>query len=413
MPNNPPRRRSKPRIELPPTAGLPVGVGDFIRRPKRPFAEGLQLWLQLPEPVITCSGTAALAVALQTLRMRNPGRSGVIFPAYTCPLVPLCVRLLPGLRAIPCDTLPGGFDMDPQKLAELCDDGVLAVVPTHLGGRVADVGSVAAIARRSGAAVIEDAAQAMGAFDNGNSVGLEGDVGFFSLAVGKGLTIYEGGVLFSREPDLHDALRSVAAEMLPPNLLWNARRMAELLGYALMYNPSGLRLAYGRRLRRELARNDEAEAVGDRFSLSDIPLHRPDALRLRVAANALERLPAWLDEGRRRAVERIRQLRSLTGASVIEDKPGADGVWPFFMLLFSKPEQRDLALRRLWTAGLGVSKLFVSAAPDYDYLSGEFARAPDCPKARDFASRMLTIGNSPWLDDESFSLILEQMRSRL
>ena len=42
-----------------------------------------------------------------------------------------------------------------------------------------------------GAMVIEDAAQALGASFGGRSVGLHGDIGFFSLAVGKGLTTYE------------------------------------------------------------------------------------------------------------------------------------------------------------------------------------------------------------------------------
>ena len=41
--------------------------------------------------------------------------------------------------------------------------------------------------------MVEDAAQAFGARNHGSSVGLEGDAGFFSFAVGKGLTMYEGG----------------------------------------------------------------------------------------------------------------------------------------------------------------------------------------------------------------------------
>ena len=130
------------RRELPPTAGLPLNFSDYARRPALPLAAGLERWPGLPGAIPTCSGTTALVVALKTLRRRAPERDTIIVPAYTCPLVPLATRLLPGLRVLLCDTLPGGFDFDPQKLASLCDVRTLAVIPTHLGGRVADVAAV-------------------------------------------------------------------------------------------------------------------------------------------------------------------------------------------------------------------------------------------------------------------------------
>ena len=249
--------------------------------------------------------------------------------------------------------------------------------------------------------MIEDAAQARGASFGGRSVGLSGDIGFFSLAVGKGLTTYEGGVLFSRDPDLHAELQGTASRILRPGLLWNARRVLELLGYAVAYNPALLPLAYGRPLRRGLDRGDEIAAVGDAFTLDDIPLHRMDPLRLRVAANALERLPAFLEAGRDRAVRRAGMLER-AGAEVLRDDPGGEGVWPFFMVLMPDRDRRDRALGALWRSGLGVSKLFVRALPDYPYLAGAVEGGP-CPAARDLAGRMLTVTNTHWLDDAAFA----------
>lgn len=158
--------------------------------------------------------------------------------------------------------------------------------------------------------------------------------------MGKGLTTYEGGVLFSRDPDLHAELQGTASRVLRPGLLWNARRVLELLGYAVAYNPALLPLAYGRPLRRGLDRGDEIAAVGDAFTLDDIPLHRMDPLRLRVAANALERLPAFLEAGRDRAVRRAGMLER-AGAEVLRDDPGGEGVWPFFMVLMPDRDRRD------------------------------------------------------------------------
>lgn len=404
------------RHELPPTAGLPPALGDYARRPALPFAAGLSRWPGLPEPLFACSGAAALVVALKTLRRRAPNRDAVIVPAYSCPLVPLAARLAPGLRIVLCDTLPGGIDFDPQQLAAACDERTLAVIPTHLGGRVADVTAATAAAGRCGAFVIEDAAQALGAFAApGRSVGLEGDIGFFSLAAGKGLSIFEGGILVSRDAVLRRELEATARETLAPNPYWTLRRNLELLAYGLLYNPFGLRLAYGHGLRKKLAKGDEVRAVGDYFTLADIPLHSLDALRLRVAANALARLPAHLAQGRARATRRRARLAGLQGVAVIADRGDEDGVWPFFMVLLPAKACRDRALHRLWRAGLGVSKLFARVLPDYDFLDPVFNRSerPHCPNARDFADRMLTVSNTHWLDDATFDAIVGALENSL
>ena len=433
-----------PYRELPPTAGSPPSLADYLRQPAEPFAAGLSRRFGLPDPVLACSGTAALVVALVAFARRAPNRRDVIVPAYTCPLVPLAVSLasragspVSGLRVVLCDTLSGGFDFDAQRLERLCGADTLAIIPTHLGGRVADVKTAVRIAGRCGAYVIEDAAQALGALDgcgqsaglggHGQSVGLSGDAGFFSLAAGKGLSTFEGGVLVARDAATRAELAAAAREILRPRPLWSFRRNAELLAYTLLYNPRGLRLAYGRPLRQKLDAGDEAGAVGDRFSLADIPLHGLDALRGRVAANALARLPDFLEAGRGRAMQRIKRLNDLPGVTVIEDTPGGRGVWPFFMLLMPDQSRRDEALRRLWRKGLGVSKLFARALPDYDFLApalapnGEAERnrdsAPgkrhDCPNARDLAGRMLTVSNTHWMSDAEFARIVTELEMSL
>ena len=45
-----------------------------------------------------------------------------------------------------------------------------------------------------------------------------------SLAVGKGLTTYEGGVLLAREPALMAALRAQHQQSIRPQLAWELRR---------------------------------------------------------------------------------------------------------------------------------------------------------------------------------------------
>jgi dTDP-4-amino-4,6-dideoxygalactose transaminase len=274
---------------------------------------------------------------------------------------------------------------------------------------VADVNASLDIAHRVGAYVLEDAAQALGAQQEGRSVGLLGDAGFFSLAVGKGLTMFEGGLLLTRDVVLRDAFAASHDAVIKPDTRMDWQRALELIGYTLAYRPSLLPLAYGRPLRKALAAGDPVAAVGDDFG-PGIPLHTVSAWRQAVGARALDRLPAFLDTTRKQALPRVSRLHRIPGVTVFDDAPGQRGTWPFLLLTLPSQTQRDKALQTLWTAGLGVSRLFIHALPDYAYLRDIVADAP-LPNARDFAARSLTITNSPWLDDgtfESICSVLEQ-----
>jgi perosamine synthetase len=388
--------------EVPPTAGLPLHWRDFDPRKKSPSLEdSLAAFLDVPSVQLECSGTAALVVALTTLQTTS-GRRCVIIPAYTCPLVALAV-LHCGLTPLLCDVAPDSFEFSAEKLERLCSTDVLAIVATHLGGRVCDLDRVMRIAQRHGALVIEDAAQSLGAMWRGRKAGTIGDIGFFSLAAGKGLTLYEGGFLVARDPALRKALQETSAQIAPRQSLKEWRRSMQLIGYALLYRPGMLGLAYGLPLRRALRKGRILAAVGDDFS-SDIPLHRVGSFRRNVGARAAARLPAFLEALTMQAALRRRLLQSIRGITVIGDADHARGTWPLFMILMPTMEARDLALQQLWTARVGVTRLFIHALPDYPYLEAQLG-VSDVPNGRDFAARMLTISNSPWLLERDFHRI--------
>jgi len=73
---------------------------------------------------------------------------------------------------------------------------------------------------------------------------------------------------------------------------------------------------------------------------------------------------------------------------------------------------RETALRTLWTSGLGVTRLFIHALPDYDYLRDVVGPA-DVPNARDLAARSLSITNSPWLQEAEFERICAELERTL
>jgi perosamine synthetase len=395
--------------ELPPTAGLPLRVSDLRFGPPT-LAVDIAAQLGTPALQLECSGTACLLITLTALRTLQPQRRRVVVPAYTCPLVAIAVQQA-GLELQLCDLRAGHYDMDPVALRAACDERTLAIIPTHLAGRVADVTDALAVANNVGAYVVEDAAQALGARCEGESVGLLGDIGFFSLAAGKGLSIYEGGLLLARDPSLRELLARTAARIVPTSAWMECRRSLELIGYTALYRPSGLRLAYGEPLRSALRQGDPVAAVGDDFPLT-IPLHRVGRWRQGVGAHAATRLPAFLDQLTAQAQRRLPRLRAIDGIEVLDDSLGAQGTWPFLLLLLPDQQRRDAALEQLWPSGMGVSRLFIDALPDYAYLAG-IVPAQDVPNARDFAARSMTISNSPWLDDEDFETICRTLEAVL
>lgn len=386
--------------EIPPTAGLPPRLADLLAS-KQSLSSELSAQLGATRALVTCSGTVALMLALRVARQRQPQRDVVVVPAFTCPLVAIAVRAL-GLRLRIADLARDSLDLDPDSLRAQLDDRVLAVVPTHLGGRVSDVAAVSRIVAGSGIVVIEDAAQSLGATVDGRSVGLAGDVGFFSLAAGKGLSTFEGGVAIAHDSSWLDAMQGLQ-DALPEQSAFERRRCIELIGYTLFYHPWPMRWVYGSPLRRALRRGDPVGAIGDRFPL-DVPQHRMSGWRQGVGANAARRLPRFLGERRTRALARIERLRAIPGIHVYSDRAGERGVWPILLVRVDREHRRDAILDRLWTSGLGASRMFIHALPDNNELRDIVPRQ-HCPHAADLAACSLTISNSPWLGDGDFEAI--------
>lgn len=384
--------------EIPPTGGLPVKWRDWLPTAEN-LTEKISKCLNLPPMLLTCSGTAALIVALTTLKQNNPTKKWVIIPAYTCPLVALAIHHC-GLKIKLCDNAISSFDFDFEHLSHLIDDQTLAIIPTHLGGQIADVASAKQLASPYQISIIEDGAQALGA-----DIGQHGDMVFFSLAAGKGLTLYEGGLLATQNATLRSQLEATIQSLIPHKSAFEFKRILELLGYTMLYNPTGLAFIYGLERRKWLKKGQLIEAVGDLFDFT-IPLHQVSKCRQNVAIHAIDRLPDFIFKTTQQAQQRIKQLEQLANVKVVKSRVVGNAVWPFLMVLLPTQSIRDNILNELWTSPLGVTRLFIYDLPNYAYLS-ELIPPQKTPNATDFAQRMLTITNSLWLNDEQFNLIYQ------
>jgi dTDP-4-amino-4,6-dideoxygalactose transaminase len=114
------------------------------------------------------------------------------------------------------DVDPRTFNIDVQQAVAKITDRTKAIVPVHLFGQCADMEPLLAIARPKGIAIIEDAAQALGAqYRSGDGTllhaGTIGDIGCTSFFPSKNLACFgDGGAIFTNNDALAEKLRMTA-----------------------------------------------------------------------------------------------------------------------------------------------------------------------------------------------------------
>ncbi len=381
--------------ELPPTAGLPPRLRDlFALAGSTDLEKALAGFLGVPEAQLECSGSACLVIALEFLKTRSERRT-VIVPGYTCPLVVIAARQA-GCRVVACDLVPGGFDLDIHHLKALLGPDTLCVVATHYGGALTDVERVrdAAKAHSQEIAVIEDAAQAFGARFDERPAGLKGDIGFYSFAAGKGLTLWEGGCLVAQESDVRAGLRETSKRLVKPDWRREAWRAFQLFCYHFLYNPLGLALAYGVPRRFWLWQGSPEKAIGEDYA-DHIPLHPVGRFRRRIGVQALKRIAAHVAGARKRRLSLVELVGQPPSKVRPYQGPGeSSGLFLFAMT--RTPAELDVILSKAWPASFGVTKLFVHAIGDYASLAG-LLEPSETPNARHLAATTLTITTSAFM----------------
>jgi dTDP-4-amino-4,6-dideoxygalactose transaminase len=111
-------------------------------------------------------------------------------------------------RPVFVDIRPDTFNFDERQLETAITSRTRAIMPVHLFGVPANMDVVLEIARRYDLAVIEDAAQAIGARWKERRVGSLGTCGCFSFFPSKNLgAAGDGGMITTNDPQLAQRLR--------------------------------------------------------------------------------------------------------------------------------------------------------------------------------------------------------------
>jgi UDP-4-amino-4,6-dideoxy-N-acetyl-beta-L-altrosamine transaminase len=160
------------------------------------------------QAVACSSGTAALHLSLAALDV-GPGDLCVV-PAITF-LSTATAALMCGAEVAFADVDSVTGLMTPKTLAAaLAGRQAKAVLPVHLGGRIADIAGLALVAGAASARLVEDACHAVGGIDGfGAPVGSchASEAACFSFHPVKTLTAGEGGIVTLNDPERAARLR--------------------------------------------------------------------------------------------------------------------------------------------------------------------------------------------------------------
>ena len=303
------------------------------------------------------SGTDALRLALTAVGVK-PGDE-VITPAFSF-VASASTIVMADATPVFVDIEPATCGLDPEALEGALTSRTRAIVAVHLYGHPARIDRIADIARRHGVALIEDAAQAIGAAWDGRPIGSWGDVACLSFYPTKNLgACGDAGLLLTDRDDLAEHVRRLRHHGD------RGRYQHEELGYC--------------------SRLDEVQAA-----------------MLRVK---LRRLDSWT-EARRRLAGRYRAgLAGLPLGLPFED-PRARHIYHVFTV---RHPRRDALARALADLGVGTMVHYPRSVPDQPLFGLDGER--QWPQAWRAAREVLSLPCYPEMTDAEIDGVVAAVRT--
>lgn len=307
--------------------------GRFIGGPAVERFEGaLASRVGAAHAIGTSSGTDALLACLMALGVK-PGDEVITTPYTFFATAGAIARL--GATPVFADIEPDGFHVDPAAIEAAIGPRTVGIVPVHLFGGTARIGEIAAIAKRRGLWVVEDAAQALGAARGGRAAGTFGIAGAFSFFPAKNLgALGDAGAIVTDDAAL-------------------AARLRLLRGHGA-----------ARRYRHEL--------VGGNFRL--------DALQAALLSAKLPHLAAW-EAGRRDVAAFYGGALADAGDLVLPaEAPGERHVFNQFVV---RTARRDGLARALGSAGVATAIHYpepLHLQPCFAHLGGREGALPNAER---------------------------------
>jgi len=171
------------------------------------FEREIAAYIGVKHAIGVSSCTDALTIALSAFGIGDGDE--VITTPYTF-FATTGAILRVGATPVFVDIEPGSFNLDAERVADALTPRTRAILPVHLFGQAADMRTLRELANRNQLALIEDAAQALGATLHGERVGALGDFACFSFFPTKNLgALGDGGLVTTNDDDLAALARSL------------------------------------------------------------------------------------------------------------------------------------------------------------------------------------------------------------
>ncbi len=311
------------------------------------------------------SGSDALIIALMALEV-GPGDLVITTPYTFFATAGAVARV--GARPVFVDIDPDTYNIDPalieRTLEDMTDDQcekVRAIIPVHLYGQCADMDPISAIAGDRNLAVIEDAAQAIGAEYRGSRAGSMGSYGCFSFFPSKNLGAFgDGGIVTTDNRERWETLRILRNHGAEPKYYHHI--------------------------------------IGGNFRL--------DALQAAIVSIKLKHLDAWT-AGRRSNATVYRELLQAFGMdSVLRLPVEKEDRHIYNQFVIAVPEKRDELRAFLQDAGIGTEVYYPVPLHLQACFAGLGYNAGDFPIAEQAAAKTLALPIFPELtaDQQAFTV---------
>jgi dTDP-4-amino-4,6-dideoxygalactose transaminase len=305
------------------------------------------------------TGTDAILITLRALGIGQGDE--VITQANTFHATVAAIELS-GATPVLVDAEEGGFLMDVAQVPAVITPRTFAIIPVHLCGKPTPMRRLLDIAKRTGAHLVEDAAQAHGAIIDGRRVGSFGIAGCFSFHPSKNLAAAgdAGAIVTSSE---------ILAERI-----------------------------------------DRTRALGQRAQNEHVEVgfnSKMDSLQARILSWKLKQLDSW-NCARARASARYRELLSGLPVSFQSTNPNEEHVYHLFQI---RTSQRDALLDFLRKSDVDA----VVRYPTPIHLQPAFVRwgwrRGQFPVAEKLAEELLCLPIRPDMEGDEIEFVARRVRA--
>jgi dTDP-4-amino-4,6-dideoxygalactose transaminase len=177
-----------------------LGAGPMVTQFEKAYAK----FVDAKEAIAVNSGTAALHLAVVAVGIK-PGDE-VILPSFTFVATAEAIVTV-GAKPVFVDINPETYNISTEKIEKAITKKTKAIVPVDLYGLSADMKPIREIAEKHGLKIVEDAAQAHGAYYMGKPPGTYADIACWSFYASKNMMTGEGGMITTNDEELAEKIR--------------------------------------------------------------------------------------------------------------------------------------------------------------------------------------------------------------